>query len=145
MSEPAAAEDRPATFREVMVGREFKAVFAASALSWFGDHAARAAVTALVLVKTESVAYFVVTEALTNVAKHAQASRAVVTVRRDQDDDKLYVSVLDDGRGGAQITDSAIATGLRGLDERVRAARGTFTVSSPPAGPTTITAVLPCG
>jgi signal transduction histidine kinase len=95
--------------------------------------------------ETESVAYFVVTEALTNVAKHAQASRAVVTVRRDQDDDKLYVSVLDDGRGGAQITDSAIATGLRGLDERVRAARGTFTVSSPPAGPTTITAVLPCG
>lgn len=95
--------------------------------------------------ETESVAYFVVAEALTNVAKHAQASRAVVTVRHDQADNKLHVSVFDDGRGGAQITDSAIATGLRGLAERVRAARGTFTVSSPATGPTIVTAVLPCG
>jgi signal transduction histidine kinase len=94
--------------------------------------------------ETESVAYFVVAEALTNVAKHARASRAVVTVRCDQADNTLYVSVVDDGRGGAQITDSAINTGLRGLAERVRAARGTFAVSSPVAGPTVITAVLPC-
>ncbi|KUI11600.1 histidine kinase [Mycobacterium sp. GA-1285] len=94
--------------------------------------------------ETESVAYFVVAETLTNIAKHAGASRAVVTVRLDQADNKLHVSVFDDGRGGAQITDSALATGLRGLADRVRAARGTFTVSSPPEGPTTITAVLPC-
>jgi predicted MFS family arabinose efflux permease len=47
-----------------MVSREFKAVFAASALSWFGDHAARAAVTALVLVKTDSVAYSAATFAI---------------------------------------------------------------------------------
>ncbi|MGE2721101.1 histidine kinase [Mycolicibacterium celeriflavum] len=94
--------------------------------------------------ETESVAYFVVTEALTNVAKHAQALRAVVTVRLDQTRDELHVSVFDDGRGGALITDSATATGLRGLAERVRAARGTFTVSSPVDGPTTVTAVLPC-
>jgi signal transduction histidine kinase len=94
--------------------------------------------------ETESVAYFVVAEALTNVAKHAQASRSVVTVRRDQAENTLHVSVFDDGRGGAQITDSATATGLRGLAERVRAARGTFTVSSPLAGPTIVTAVLPC-
>jgi signal transduction histidine kinase len=94
--------------------------------------------------ETESVAYFVVAEALTNVAKHARASRAVVTVRCDQADNTLYVSVFDDGRGGAQITDSAITTGLRGLADRVRAARGTFTVSSPVSGPTVITAVLPC-
>lgn len=95
-------------------------------------------------VETESVAYFIVTEALTNVAKHAGASRAVVTVRHEEVENKLYVSVFDDGRGGAQITDSSAATGLRGLAERVRAARGTFTVSSPTAGPTTVTAVLPC-
>ncbi|KUI06061.1 sensor histidine kinase [Mycobacterium sp. IS-3022] len=94
--------------------------------------------------ETESVAYFVVTEALTNVAKHAQASHAVVTVRLDQTENKLHVSVFDDGRGGAQISDSANATGLRGLADRVRAARGTFTVSSPATGPTTVTAVLPC-
>jgi signal transduction histidine kinase len=92
----------------------------------------------------ESIAYFVVAEALTNAAKHAQASKAVVTVRLDQTENKLYVSVFDDGRGGAQLTNSERATGLRGLAERLRAARGTFTVSSPVSGPTTITAVLPC-
>jgi signal transduction histidine kinase len=92
----------------------------------------------------ESIAYFVVAEALTNAAKHAQASKAVVTVRLDQTENKLYVSVFDDGTGGAQITNSESATGLRGLAERLRAARGTFTVCSPVSGPTTITAVLPC-
>lgn len=95
--------------------------------------------------ETESVAYFVVAEALTNVAKHAGASQAVVTVRLDEPSDSLYVSVFDDGRGGAGITDDENATGLRGLDERVRAARGTFSVSSPATGPTIVTAVLPCG
>jgi signal transduction histidine kinase len=95
--------------------------------------------------ETESVAYFIVAEALTNVAKHAQASRAVVTVRLDQAENMLHVSVFDDGRGGAQITESDTATGLRGLAERVRAARGTFTVSSPSVGSTTVTAELPCG
>lgn len=94
--------------------------------------------------ETESVAYFVVTEALTNVAKHAQASRAVVSVRIDQVDNMLHVEVFDDGRGGAAITNSETATGLHGLAERVRAARGTFTVSSPFTGSTTVTAVLPC-
>jgi signal transduction histidine kinase len=94
--------------------------------------------------ETESVAYFIVAEALTNVAKHAQASRAVVSVKLDQDANMLHVSVFDDGRGGAHITESDNATGLRGLAERVRAARGTFTVSSPFTGSTTVTAVLPC-
>ena len=94
--------------------------------------------------ETESVAYFVVAEALTNVAKHAQASQAVVTVRFDEAANVLHVSVFDDGRGGAQVAESDTATGLRGLAERVRAARGTFTVSSPPTGPTIVTAVLPC-
>jgi signal transduction histidine kinase len=103
--------------------------------------------------EAESVAYFVVAEALTNVAKHAQATQAVVTVRLDESANQLHVSVFDDGRGGAEITDwghlpqagDETATGLRGLAERVRAARGTFTVSSPATGPTIITAVLPCG
>ncbi|RDH77971.1 sensor histidine kinase [Mycolicibacterium moriokaense] len=94
--------------------------------------------------ETESVAYFVVAEALTNVAKHAQATKAVVTVRLDEATDHLHVSVFDNGRGGASITTSEEATGLRGLEERVRAARGTFAVSSPATGPTIVTAVLPC-
>ncbi|MGK2882461.1 MAG: sensor histidine kinase [Mycobacterium sp.] len=95
--------------------------------------------------EVESVAYFVVAESVTNIAKHAQASQAVVTVRLDEDADTVGVSVFDDGRGGAQITDGDDATGLRGLADRVRAARGTFTVSSPATGPTIVSAVLPCG
>ena len=65
-----------------------------------------------------------------------------MTVRFDDATNVLNVSVFDDGRGGAQLTDGETATGLRGLAERVRAARGTFTVSSPPTGPTIVTAVL---
>ena len=94
--------------------------------------------------EVESVAYFVVAEALTNVAKHAHASQAVVTVRYDEPSATLYVSVFDDGVGGATAATDEDATGLRGLEERVRAARGTFTVSSPATGPTIVTAVLPC-
>ena len=103
--------------------------------------------------EVESVAYFVVAEALTNVAKHAQASHAVVTIRLERAAvpkvagpaaDMLHVSVFDNGRGGAAITDDGAATGLQGLAERVRAARGTFTVSSPATGPTIVTADLPC-
>ena len=94
--------------------------------------------------EVESVAYFVVAEALTNIAKHANATQAVVTVRLDESENRLHVSVFDDGRGGAEITNDENATGLRGLDERVRAAHGTFSVSSPATGPTIVTAVLPC-
>ncbi|OCB55216.1 histidine kinase [Mycobacterium vulneris] len=94
--------------------------------------------------EVESVAYFVVAEALTNIAKHANASQAVVTVRLDGAANVLYVSVFDDGQGGAVIDAGDNATGLRGLDERVRAAGGTFGVSSPATGPTIVTAVLPC-
>ncbi|MGB3485936.1 MAG: sensor histidine kinase [Mycobacterium sp.] len=95
----------------------------------------------------EAVAYFVVAEALTNVAKHAHANQAVVTVRLDETGPgtaQLFVSVFDDGRGGAGIDGTSDATGLRGLDERVRAAGGIFTVSSPASGPTVVTAVVPC-
>ncbi|HYJ56984.1 MAG TPA: sensor histidine kinase, partial [Mycobacterium sp.] len=95
--------------------------------------------------EVEACAYFVVAEALTNITRHAGASNAAVTVRLDEAANQLHVTVFDDGRGGAWITDDENATGLRGLDERVRAARGTFTVTSPVTGPTVISAVLPCG
>ncbi|CAN3130148.1 sensor histidine kinase [Mycobacterium sp. smrl_JER01] len=98
--------------------------------------------------EVEACAYFVVAEALTNVSRHAAASHAAVTVRLDETTDQLHVTVFDDGCGGAQIVDgdrASEATGLRGLDERVRAARGTLSVSSPATGPTIISAVLPCG
>jgi signal transduction histidine kinase len=99
----------------------------------------------------EAVAYFVVSEALTNVAKHAGAGRAEVTVERVGD--RLRVVVADDGRGGATLDPAGGAgaaangggTGLRGLAQRAAAVDGTLTVDSPTGGPTRITVELPCG
>ncbi|MCX4683572.1 sensor domain-containing protein [Kitasatospora purpeofusca] len=88
----------------------------------------------------ESVAYFVVSEALTNVTKHARATRAEVTVRRVGK--VLRVNITDDGLGGA---DARAGTGLSGLAKRVGSIDGTLQVSSPVGGPTTVTAELPCG
>jgi signal transduction histidine kinase len=86
----------------------------------------------------ESVAYFVVAEALTNVAKHSRASRARVAVARHGS--RLVVEVTDDGIGGADPDGG----GLTGLRNRVDGVDGWFSVTSPPGGPTTIIAELPC-
>ncbi|MBU3866381.1 sensor histidine kinase [Streptomyces sp. 4503] len=87
----------------------------------------------------EAVAYFVVSEALTNVAKHARAERADVTVVRTGG--TLRIVVEDDGEGGA---DAALGSGLTGLAKRVGSVDGTFGISSPSGGPTVITVELPC-
>ena len=87
----------------------------------------------------EAVAYFVVSEALANTAKHASATRAGVTARRAGD--VLRLTVTDDGVGGA---DPAKGTGLAGLAQRAGSVDGTLCISSPAGGPTTITAELPC-
>ncbi|MFE5330040.1 sensor domain-containing protein [Embleya sp. NPDC056575] len=87
----------------------------------------------------ETAAYFVVAEALTNVAKHSHAHRCVLGLRHDGGD--LTVWVSDDGIGGAAV---AKGHGLRGLVERLLAVGGRLRVDSPAGGPTTITAVLPC-
>jgi signal transduction histidine kinase len=89
----------------------------------------------------EAIAYFAVSEALTNVAKHAQASRADVVARSVGD--RLVITVSDDGRGGASV-DSAAGTGLRGLAQRAAAVDGSLTVVSPPGGPTTVAVYIPC-
>jgi signal transduction histidine kinase len=89
----------------------------------------------------EAVAYFIVSEALTNVVKHAQATRAEVTVTRAGD--VLRIAVTDDGRGGA-VPAVGNGTGLHGLAQRAAAVDGTLSIDSPPGGPTTITAELPC-
>jgi signal transduction histidine kinase len=88
----------------------------------------------------ESTAYFVVAEALTNVARHAQASEAEVNIVRAGD--RLVVEVRDDGIGGA---DSSRGTGLEGLQNRVSAVGGVMNVVSPEGGPTTLLVELPCG
>jgi signal transduction histidine kinase len=87
---------------------------------------------------TETTAYFVVAEALTNVARHADATEARVGIVEDQG--MLIVTITDDGRGGAR---TASGSGLRGLADRVAAANGTFTVTSPVGGGTTVRAQLP--
>jgi signal transduction histidine kinase len=87
----------------------------------------------------ESAAYFVVTEALTNVARHAHATRAGVSIARAGD--RLVVEVRDDGVGGA---DPERGSGLRGLRDRVTALGGSMHLVSPDGGPTTLLVDLPC-
>ncbi|MEV6601107.1 histidine kinase [Actinoplanes sp. NPDC051346] len=89
----------------------------------------------------EAIAYFAVSEALTNVAKHANASRAEVVT--EHVGDLLVITVTDDGRGGA--TADGVGTGLRGLAQRAAAVDGSLTVVSPRGGPTTVTVSIPCG
>jgi signal transduction histidine kinase len=86
----------------------------------------------------EGIAYFTVSELLQNVSKHSGASRASVDVWRA--DDRLMIQVADDGRGGADVSSGS---GLAGLAERLDSVDGLFVVSSPPGGPTTVTAELP--
>jgi signal transduction histidine kinase len=88
----------------------------------------------------EAVAYFVVSEALTNVAKHAQATSCEVSVERRGD--VLRIVVSDDGVGGA--SEGGGGTGLRGLSQRAAAVDGTLEADSPVGGPTRITVELPC-
>jgi signal transduction histidine kinase len=88
----------------------------------------------------EVAAYYVVTEALTNVAKYAQATHATVHLRLAAG--TLVVEVVDDGAGGA---DPRRGTGLRGLADRVEALDGHLQVTSRAGEGTTLRADLPCG
>jgi signal transduction histidine kinase len=91
----------------------------------------------------ESAAYFAVAEALTNVTKHSQATRAWVRLRHDGG--RLAMEVGDDGQGGADPdADPDAGSGLRGIRRRLAAFDGTMTVTSPPGGPTVVTMELPC-
>lgn len=93
----------------------------------------------------EAIAYFCVSEALTNVVKHAQASRAQVEI--DQRDGRLHLTVSDDGIGGARVSAPAdratSGTGLHGLRQRVGAVDGTLDIVSPAGGPSVVTITLP--
>jgi signal transduction histidine kinase len=87
----------------------------------------------------ELAAYFVASEALTNVAKHASASEATVLLEREAT--LVRVTVADDGVGGARLT---AGSGLAGLRDRLDALDGTLEIESPPGRGTTIRAELPC-
>ncbi|MDF3293204.1 sensor histidine kinase [Streptomyces silvisoli] len=86
----------------------------------------------------EGIAYFTVSELLTNISKHSGASSGSVDVWRS--DERLLIQVRDDGRGGASAD---TGSGLAGLAERLDAVDGLLVVDSPRGGPTTITAELP--
>jgi signal transduction histidine kinase len=86
----------------------------------------------------EATAYYIVSEAITNVVKHAAASHAEVAIRREGA--VLRCEIGDDGRGGA---DASNGTGILGLRDRAEAAGGTLTVTSPPGRGTVVSAVLP--
>jgi signal transduction histidine kinase len=86
----------------------------------------------------EGAAYFVISEALTNVTKYANATKA--TVRATRIDDHLSIEVDDDGIGGA---DPRSGSGLRGLADRLAALDGTITVTSPSGAGTKIFAEIP--
>ena len=88
----------------------------------------------------EVAAYYLVSEGLANVAKHAHAASARVDVVRQ--DDAVLVEVADDGVGGA---DTERGSGLRGLADRVEALGGRLRVWSPPGGGTRVSAEIPCG
>ncbi|GAA4526182.1 sensor histidine kinase [Amycolatopsis samaneae] len=91
-------------------------------------------------VSVEATAYFVVAEALTNVTKHSDALCAAVRLRRVGE--ALRLTVTDNGRGGA---DERGGSGIAGIRRRVEAHDGTFALTSPVGGPTTLTVSLPCG
>ncbi|MGL5829137.1 MAG: sensor histidine kinase, partial [Angustibacter sp.] len=91
----------------------------------------------------EAISYFVVSECLTNIARHARATTASITL--SQSEKQLHVVVSDDGCGGAQIGDGpGGGTGLSGLRHRVQAVSGTLDVESTPTSGTLIRVVLPC-
>lgn len=91
----------------------------------------------------ESVAYFVVAEALTNINKHANATRATVRVGMTADLSRLQIEVSDNGRGGAHLPVHG-NSGLAGLRDRVRAVRGSWEFLSPDGGPTELKVEVPC-
>jgi PAS domain S-box-containing protein len=153
----------PATARELLTEalaetltaieelRELAAGIHPSVLTNRGLHAAVEALTARAPIPTafavpedrfpaavEAAAYFVISEALANVAKHADAATARVDVAVEEE--TLAVEVTDDGRGGAV---AGAGSGLRGLEDRVGALGGTLTVRSEPGEGTRIEAHLP--
>jgi signal transduction histidine kinase len=87
----------------------------------------------------EQAAYFTAAESLTNVAKHSGATRCLVAAHRE--DDRLVLTVSDDGAGGAHV---AKGHGLAGLADRLHAIGGQLWISSPAGGPTIVKAELPC-
>ena len=89
---------------------------------------------------TEAALYFVIAEALTNAAKHSHARQVRVTVR-ERDGGRVWARVEDDGTGGAVRTPGG---GIDGIAGRIAAVGGSFALTSPVGGPTTVEVSVPC-
>jgi signal transduction histidine kinase len=126
----------PATLTEHGLGPALEALAARSPVPVELEFSATERLPASV----EATAYYVVAEALTNVAKYAGAGR--VTVCAGIRGDQLAIEVRDDGVGGASLDRG---TGLRGLADRVEAVRGSLRLESPPGRGTTVSATIPVG
>jgi signal transduction histidine kinase len=92
--------------------------------------------------RVEVAAYYVISEALANVVKHANARRVRVSVR--DEDTAVHVEIIDDGIGGATSAASSGGSGLQGLTDRVAALDGKLMVISPLGKGTHVHAVIPC-
>jgi signal transduction histidine kinase len=90
--------------------------------------------------RLEVAAYYVVSESLANIAKHARATSASVKVSRSNG--QVLVEIVDDGIGGA---DTEAGSGLRGLADRVESLGGRLRVWTPQGGGTRVKAEFPCG
>ncbi len=99
----------------------------------------RASLSGRVPPPVESSVYFAVSELLTNISKHAKASKAIVTI--DHVPPYLRVEVQDDGVGGADVSQG---TGLEGVERRIAAFDGTLRIESPQGGPTVLCMEIPC-
>ncbi|MFW6642456.1 histidine kinase [Nocardiopsis algeriensis] len=87
----------------------------------------------------ESAAYFAIAELLTNTAKHSEATQAWIRINHGQE--RLVITVADNGRGGA---DAAPGSGLTGIRKRLDTFDGTMNITSPTSGPTIVTLEIPC-
>lgn len=124
----------------VLADRGLRGALTALATASSIDATAEVDVLGVLPAAVESAAYFVVSEALSNVAKHAHANRVVIAAHREGD--TLCMTVTDDGVGGAS---SDRGSGLIGMQRRVAAHDGVLMISSPPGGPTVVSLEIPCG
>ncbi|MFI6388726.1 sensor histidine kinase [Nonomuraea sp. NPDC050547] len=143
----AEAKQVLAELRELIRGVHSQVLTDRGLAAAVGELAARSALP--VTIKTdldvrlpppvEIAAFYVVSEALTNATKHSNATN--ITIRVEKSRESVSIAVTDDGRGGA---DAAAGTGLTGLADRLDVVGGRLSLSSPPGGPTTIRAEIPC-
>ncbi|MFI6297738.1 sensor histidine kinase [Nonomuraea sp. NPDC050790] len=143
----AEAKQVLAELRELIRGVHSQVLTDRGLTAAVGELAARSAVAVTVVSDlevrlpppVEIAAFYVVSEALTNAAKHSHATN--ITIKVEKSRGSVMISVTDDGHGGA---DPAAGTGLTGLADRLDVVDGRLSLSSPPGGPTTIRAEIPC-